>query len=132
MKTTWSKLVVALIAVCSMTLTFPVAAHAEPAGQYSYVCISSVGSSNTLRDGERLSNCRGTYLKKYINGNMVSSLRLNAAGTEGRSLTRAEIECIIAFVPVGGGIIRVIKIGGKLASYVGIARNVAGLSVCTA
>jgi len=115
-----------------MALGFNVAAHAEPTGQYTYVCIASDGSSNTLRDGERLSNCKGSYLKKYINGNLVSSLRLNADATEGRSLTRAEIECVIAFVPVGGGIIRVIKVGGKLASYVGLARNVAGISKCMA
>lgn len=133
LKTTWSKLVVALIAVCSMTLTFPVAAHAEPAGQYSYICISSDGSSNTLRDGEKLSNCKGTFLKKYINGQMVSSLRLNLSGTEGRPFTRGEILCMISFIPVGGNVVRVIKVGGKLASYVGVTRAATrNLTACTA
>ena len=55
---------------------FPVVADPTTTGVYSYNCVLTNGSSYFLKPGEKLSNCKGSYLKKYINGKNVLTVGL--------------------------------------------------------
>ncbi|MGH1548297.1 hypothetical protein ACRAWB_03580 [Leifsonia poae] len=55
---------------------FPVVADPATTGVYSYNCVNPNGSSYFMKPNENLTNCRGSYLQKYINGRMVQSLSL--------------------------------------------------------
>lgn len=56
--------------------TFPVVADPTTTGVYSYNCVNPNGSSYFMKPNENLTNCKGSYLQKYINGRMVQSLGL--------------------------------------------------------
>jgi hypothetical protein len=112
-----------------MTLTVPVAAHAEPAGQYSYVCILQNGSSYTLKSGNKLSTCKGSYLKKYINGQQVDSIALSGDGTLAKPLPKNTLDCLIA---ISGTLISVATLKKGWKSWAGLATSVAGLKSCIA
>ncbi|GAA5025192.1 hypothetical protein GCM10023258_17980 [Terrabacter aeriphilus] len=80
------------------------AAQAEPAGQYYYECIGVNGSSYFLQKGALLSSCKGSYLKKYINGNLVKTMRLTGYGTPAKNVT-ISFGCFVALVGAGSLII---------------------------
>ncbi|GAB2588817.1 hypothetical protein Aab01nite_42500 [Paractinoplanes abujensis] len=133
MKTILSRFAVALAAICSMILMAPAAAHAEPTGQYSYICILQNGSSYTLKPGVKLSTCKGSYLKKYINGNQVDSIRLTGAGTVAKPKNAGWVECVIAVVGTGQSTLTVVKKkGSNWKSWVGLGVSLAGLKSCIA
>jgi hypothetical protein len=73
-------------------------AHAEPAGQYSYICIGTDGSGHTFTAAYY--RCNG-WLDKYINGNKIAHVdeRRNyakyQAGIPGNVLS---VECAVALV----------------------------------
>ncbi|MBW8871596.1 MAG: hypothetical protein JF618_05315 [Leifsonia sp.] len=54
---------------------FPVVAD-PTTGVYSYNCVNPNGSSYFMKPNENLSNCKGSYLQKYVDGRMVQSLSL--------------------------------------------------------
>lgn len=54
--------------------------RSEPAGQYYYSCTATNGSVYWLTPGEPTTNCRGSYLGKYINGARVASYNLTEGG----------------------------------------------------
>ncbi|REK73438.1 hypothetical protein DX116_07785 [Aeromicrobium endophyticum] len=56
-------------------------ASAEPSGTYEYICVSTTGSSYSMAAGEKLGNCKGSYLQKYINGKQIESIPLDGSGT---------------------------------------------------
>ncbi|WP_374009460.1 hypothetical protein [Leifsonia sp. LS-T14] len=58
---------------------FPVVADPST-GSYSYNCVNPNGSSYFMKPGESLTNCKGSYLQKYINGKMVKSVALKYNG----------------------------------------------------
>lgn len=133
LKTILSKFVVAVMAAFSMTLAVPVAAHAEPTGQYSYICIGANGSSYTMRSGEKLGNCKGSYLKKYINGNQVDSIRLAGNGTLARPVKKEIIDCVVAVYGTGrSAYVLIKKKGTDKFSWIGLGLSLKGLKSCVA
>lgn len=133
MRTTLSKFAVASAAAVAMTLAVPVAAHAEPTGQYTYVCVLTNGSSYTMKNGEKLGNCKGSYLKKYINGNQVDSVHLAGNGEVAKPLPAGTISCLIAIYGTGKSVLNVVETKGKgWSSWVGAAISIKGLKACVA
>ena len=55
---------------------FPVVADPTTTGVYSYNCVLTNGQSVFLKPGEKLANCKGSFLQKYINGKKVLTLNL--------------------------------------------------------
>ncbi|MBM2615595.1 hypothetical protein JIG36_08455 [Actinoplanes sp. LDG1-06] len=58
----------------------PATPVAAATGEYDYYCIGVDGSSYMLRPGQATTDCHGSYLKKYINGNQVASYHLAYGG----------------------------------------------------
>ncbi|MBG6215316.1 hypothetical protein RCH23_003256 [Cryobacterium sp. CAN_C3] len=76
---------------------------ASPTGQYDWMCVLTSGYTYFLPNGEPLSNCKGSYLKRYLNGQQVQSYRLAYGG--GAVNYKAE-GCLIAVI---GGILAVMS-----------------------
>ncbi|WP_155885489.1 hypothetical protein [Cryocola sp. 340MFSha3.1] len=79
---------------------YPVVADPST-GVYSYNCVLTNGSSYFMAPGSALTNCKGSYLKKYINGAMVKSVALAYNG--------------------GGSAVKVTGAGWCIASLAGVA-----------
>jgi hypothetical protein len=128
-----TKIAVGLTAACTMTLAAPVAAHAEPTGQYSYICILTSGSSYTLKSGAALNTCKGSYLKKYINGNQVDSINLTADGSKAKKVSKNFIGCTISIYGTGKAAYSLVKSKGtdKFA-WVSLGTSITGLPKCFA
>jgi hypothetical protein len=74
---------------------FPVVADPST-GVYSYNCILQNGSSYFLAPGTLLGNCKGSYLKKYLNGAQVQSVPLTGYGKPGNPAAFGTLECLYA------------------------------------
>lgn len=81
MRNRFITIIVALAATFGMSLATAGSASAEPSGNYEYVCVSTSGSSYSMADGEKLTNCKGSYLQQYINGQQVDTIPLTGDGT---------------------------------------------------
>ena len=75
--------------------SFPVVADPST-GVYSYNCILQNGSNYWLAPGSLLGNCKGSYLKKYINGKQVQSVPLTGYGKPGNPAAFGTVECLYA------------------------------------
>jgi hypothetical protein len=100
-------MVTAIALLFAGTVASPQAAHADVAGKYTWVCIASNGSSNTLRSGAALSTCKGSYLKGYISGKQVISIEMTGSGKV--ATNNFTPECIVATF---GGVMKIISTGG--------------------
>ncbi|KXC05887.1 hypothetical protein [Microbacterium hominis] len=49
-------------------------------GQYEYICQMPNGQSWSLYVGEKTTDCKGSYLQKYINGRMIANYKLAYGG----------------------------------------------------
>lgn len=78
---------------------FPVVAD-PTTGYYSYNCVLTNGSSYFMKPGEKLTNCKGSYLQKYINGKMVQSVSLVYNGKYTTKLSSAAGWCVVALTSV--------------------------------
>lgn len=85
----------------------PQAAHADVGGKYTWVCIASNGSNNTLRSGAALSTCKGSYLKGYISGKQVISIEMTGGGKVATNNVTPEY-----IVATFGGVMKIISTGG--------------------
>lgn len=74
---------------------FPVVADPST-GQYSYNCILQNGSNYWLAPGTLLGNCKGSYLKKYLNGKMVQSVPLTGYGKPANPAAFGRWECLVS------------------------------------
>jgi hypothetical protein len=90
----------AIMIAFGAALTSPTAAQAEPAGQYYYQCIGTNGASYFLAKGARLDSCKGSYLKKYINGNLITTVRLTGLGTPAKKVL-FPTQCFIEIAGAG-------------------------------
>ncbi|MGO4592323.1 hypothetical protein AB4Z18_00745 [Leifsonia sp. 2TAF2] len=79
----------------SQTTAFPVVADPST-GVYSYICILQNGSSYVIAAGTPLNNCKGSYLKKYINGAVVQSIPLTGYGYPANPKAFGTLDCYIA------------------------------------
>lgn len=75
----------------------------SPTGQYEWICILTSGHSHSLANGEPLTNCKGSYLHRYINGRHVATYRLAYGG--GAVDYKAE-GCLFAII---GGVLGVMS-----------------------
>lgn len=75
----------------------------SPTGQYEWICILTSGHSYSMRNGEPLTNCKGSYLHRYINGRHVGTYRLAYGG--GAVDYKAE-GCLFAII---GGVLGVMS-----------------------
>jgi len=86
-----------LTQVVSFTEATPFPVVADPStGQYSYNCILQNGSNYWLPTGALLGTCKGSYLKKYINGVMVQSVPLTGYGKPGNPAAFGTMACLYA------------------------------------
>lgn len=74
---------------------FPVVADPST-GAYSYNCILQNGSSYFLASGSLLGDCKGSYLKKYLNGAVVQSVPLTGYGQPGNPAAFGTPDCLYA------------------------------------
>lgn len=79
---------------------FPVVADPST-GQYSYNCILQNGSNYWIAPGALLGTCKGSYLKKYINGTMVQSVPLTGYGKPGNPAAFGRWECLVSVAWAG-------------------------------
>lgn len=62
------------------TAPSPLAPKEIQTGEYDYFCLAADGSGFWLSQGEATTNCHGSYLLKYIDGNQVGSYNLAYGG----------------------------------------------------
>ena len=113
---------------------FPVVADPTTTGVYSYNCVLQNGSSYFLKPGERLSNCKGSRLQKYINGKNVQTIALNGYGYPGNPAAFGTLDCVVAILGAAGS---VYGIGGAAVltakgavAWLGLGTSVYGLKSC--
>jgi hypothetical protein len=77
---------------------FPVVADPTilATGQYDYNCVLTNGSSYFMSPGSPLTNCKGSYLQKYINGVMVKSVALAYGGGATATVPAGAGGCLLA------------------------------------
>jgi len=98
-------------------------------GNYEYICIGTSGASWALVSGEKLSDCHGSFLHKYINGALVANYRLAYGGGAATTWTWTE-GCIITVALAGVALIE-----GPVGAVEWLSLSVAtgyGLRECTA
>jgi hypothetical protein len=78
---------------------FPVVADPST-GVYSYNCVLTNGQSVFLKPGEKLTNCKGSYLQKYINGTKVLTVSLVYNGKPTANLSPARGWCVVSLTSV--------------------------------
>ncbi|CAD5991786.1 conserved exported protein of unknown function [Agreia sp. COWG] len=76
----------------------------ETTGDYEYNCVADDGSSYFMSDGEVLTDCKGSFLQKYLDGNMLESVELSYGGGAVSSAPSASDGCIVAYAS-GAGLI---------------------------
>ncbi|SEA90047.1 hypothetical protein SAMN04515680_2047 [Leifsonia sp. 21MFCrub1.1] len=93
------------------------------------------GSSYFLQPGERLSNCKGSRLQKYINGRNVQTIALNGYGYPGNPAAFGTLDCVVAILGAG---VSIYGIGGAVVvtakgviAWLGLGTSVYGLKSCT-
>lgn len=110
-RSTFTKIIITMAATLALvfggTIAAPQAAHADVAGQYTWVCQLSNGSNYTLKQGTALNTCKGSYLQGFINGKRVHNINMTEAGT--RATNNFTVGCIVATV---GGSLKVLSTGG--------------------
>lgn len=77
---------------------FPVVADPTTTGVYSYNCVLTNGQSVFLKPGEKLTNCKGSFLQKYISGVKVQTVSLVYNGKYTTKLSAARGLCLLASV----------------------------------
>ncbi|MGN7799037.1 hypothetical protein [Leifsonia sp. 22587] len=110
----------------SAQTAFPVVADPQTTGVYSYNCVNPNGSSYFMRPNENLTNCKGSYLQKYINGRMVQSVALVYRGGASVKVTWKS-GCILALGTTAASLVFSPPTGG-LAWVVTGAVAAAGIS----
>jgi hypothetical protein len=126
LKTRKSKVLATLAAAAMLTLAAPVAANAEPSGQYVYNCVGTDGNSYTMASGARMDSCKGSYLQQYIGGQFIKAIALTTNGTPA-NISKPSVWCIIA---IGGTAYSVLTIE-DVVSLVPLGFSLAGLHECT-
>ena len=58
----------------------PDSVMAPMTGNYDYVCVLQDGSSYTMASGEKITNCHGSYLQKYLDGRKLATYNLSYGG----------------------------------------------------
>ena len=84
----------------STTAPTPPALTPFETGEYDYFCLGADGSGFWLSQGEPTTNCHGSYLLKYIDGNQVGSYNL-AYGGGAAQTPPWDIGCVLA---LAGGV----------------------------
>ncbi|MFJ8896821.1 hypothetical protein ACIRCZ_19720 [Leifsonia sp. NPDC102414] len=89
--------------------SFPVVTNATvvATGQYDYNCVLTDGSSYFMRHGEALTDCKGSYLQKYLDGRLIKSVGLvynggasvQVTGKGGCLLTLGGIAALVFYPP---------------------------------
>ncbi|KFF58007.1 hypothetical protein JF66_21835, partial [Cryobacterium sp. MLB-32] len=73
-------------------------------GNYEYNCVLTSGYSYFMSSGEPLTNCKGSYLQKYLDGRQLDSVAL-AYGGGAASTFNWSVGCILS---VGSGVLLVV------------------------
>ena len=113
----------------------PTSAAVQPAstGEYEYICLGTDGSSYSMASGAPLSDCKGSYLQKYINGQQVDSISLSGNG-EVASVPADKVQCVIWLGKTAGGmVLGIVVMGAGPFTLAGFLSKVAlGAPNCTA
>ena len=105
---------------------FPVVADPTTTGVYSYSCVNPNGSSYFMKPNENLTNCKGSYIQKYINGRMVQSVALVYRGGANVKVTWKS-GCLLTLGSIGAGLVFSPPTGG-LAWFMTGAIAAAGIN----
>ncbi len=121
--TTAAVLALALVAPATSAAARPL----ENSGPYYYECVTTSGWIYMLQPGDLLSSCKGSFLKTYIAGRLVSTIPLTGYGTPANP-DAVKLDCLIAIVGVGAS---VLTLDGGWA-WVALGALVYGLKSCKA
>lgn len=73
-------------------------------GNYYYVCVLTSGNSWSLTPGENLTDCKGSYLQKYLDGRQIARWSLTQNGTPATNRPPSE-GCLVAIGLAGAGLV---------------------------
>lgn len=62
--------------VVDATVDAPVLARPSGTGQYEYICIMPNGNSWSLAVGQATTDCKGSYMHKYLDGRLIETYSL--------------------------------------------------------
>lgn len=65
-------------------------------GNYEYNCVLTDGSSYFMGAGEPLTNCKGSYLQKYLDGRQLTSVSLAYGGGAQTTIPGGAGWCLLA------------------------------------
>lgn len=100
----------------------------EAAGQYYYECVLTNGTSYWLKSGEPTTNCKGSYLHRYINGKLVANIHLTPNGAIATEYHfDPSAECVLGITTTAYAILTA---NGKVAWVMASLSGVSTLSAC--
>lgn len=110
-----------------------VAVQPASTGDYEYICVGTDGSSYSMANGAPLSDCKGSYLQKYINGQQVDSISLTGTGAVA-SVPADKVQCVIWLGKTARGmVLGIVVVGAGPFTLAGFLTKVAvGAPNCTA
>ncbi len=100
----------------------------EDTGHYYYECVPTNGTSYWLQPGEKTTNCKGSYLHQYINGQLVQNIHLTPDGEVATEYQfDPSVECVIGITTTAYGILTA---NGTVAWVMASLGGAATLSTC--
>lgn len=93
-----------------------------------WICVGTF-DSYTLGKGTRLDSCKGVYLKKYRNGQLLQSIYLTGTGTPANPAAMS-MTCLVAIVGTTAAVMTFSVASGW--AYVSLATSVYSLPACKA
>ena len=91
---------IAIVAALGMIFTgLAAATPANATGEYEYICQQVNGTHWSLASGQPATDCHGSYLQKYINGQMVGNYSLQYYAGNGGPVppgTQMSQACVLA------------------------------------
>ncbi|MBO9555295.1 hypothetical protein [Cellulomonas sp.] len=76
MKSFWAKIAVGIGILSLLVVGAPTAASAT--GNYEWQCVQLNGVQTPMSPGEELINCQGYRLKKYLDGKLIATYKINS------------------------------------------------------
>ena len=86
-------------------------------GDYEYVCVLTDGRLYSMAAGEPTTNCKGSYLQKYLDGRLLSTYHLAYGGGASTEFQWTS-GCILA---TASGVLLIMSPGGTVVWYLSAA-----------
>jgi hypothetical protein len=73
-------------------------------GNYEYVCVLASGTSYSMATGSNLTNCKGSYMQKYLDGRQIAVWSLAFNGLAATNLPPSQ-GCLVSIALTGAGLV---------------------------